>query len=126
MGSTTTALAGRDAEQTACHYLTDRGMVPVARNFRRRVGEIDIVMLDRDTIVFVEVRFRSSERFSSPELTVNAAKQARLIRAAALFLARNPAHANRTCRFDVVAVNGPAVTDCRWIRDAFRPQDASL
>lgn len=96
----------------------------MARNFRRRGGEIDIVMLDGDTLVFVEVRYRRSAAFAQPGLTVDAHKQRKLVRTAALFAASRRRLANRVMRFDVVAIEaGEQVT---WIRDAFRPDDAAL
>ena len=96
----------------------------MARNFRRRGGEIDIVMIDGDAVVFVEVRYRRSAAFAAPDLTVDARKQRKLIRTAALFAAAHRRLANHVMRFDVVAVEeGPAI---RWIRDAFRPDDSAL
>jgi len=83
-------------------------------------------MLDRDVLVFVEVRYRASSRFTQPGLTVDIHKQRKLIRTAALFLAGHPHYTDATMRFDVVAVLDAHHPDCHWIRDAFRPQDSSL
>lgn len=115
---------GRAAEDAALRYLLDRGLRPVVRNFRRRGGEIDIIMLDGDCLVFVEVRYRRSAAFTQPGLTVNARKQHKLIRTAALFTATHPRLANRIMRFDIVAIEG--VDTVRWIRDAFRPDGSAL
>ena len=119
-----TGALGQRAENLAFRYLCDRGLRPVARNFRRRGGEIDIIMLDRDCLVFVEVRYRRSTSFARAGLTVDARKQRKLVRTAALFAARHRQLAQRMMRFDVVAVEGPD-TVC-WIRDAFRPDDSAL
>jgi putative endonuclease len=96
----------------------------VARNFRRRGGEIDIIMIDGDTLVFVEVRYRRSAAFMEPGLTVDTQKQRKLIRTAALFAAAHRRLASYVMRFDVIAIEeGKPV---RWIRDAFRPDDSAL
>ena len=126
MGPGSTAVAGNRAEQIAFEHLISNGLRPVGRNFRRRAGEIDLILTDGETLVFVEVRFRSTSRFSTPALTVDAVKQRKIIRTAALFLAKNPVYANRTIRFDVVAVLGEKNQACTWIRDAFRPGDSAL
>lgn len=119
-----TGTLGRRAENAALGYLLDQGLRPVARNFRRRGGEIDIIMLDGDALVFVEVRYRRSAAFAAPGLTVDARKQRKLIRTAALFASARRDLATREMRFDVIAIEeGKPV---RWIRDAFRPDDSAL
>ena len=115
---------GRHAEDTAFQYLLERGLRPVARNFRRRGGEIDIIMLDEDCLVFIEVRYRRSKGFTRPGLTVDAHKQRKLVRTAALFIAMHRRLARRVMRFDVVAIEGESTP--QWIRDAFRPDDSAL
>ena len=92
------------------------------------MGEIDLVMRDRDCLVFVEVRFRSARRLTSAAFTVNAAKRRKLIRAAAMFLSTAEDYFGRVTRFDVVGIdkNVNGRQRIRWIRDAFRPADASL
>jgi putative endonuclease len=99
---------------------------PVAQNFRRRGGEIDLLMLDDACLVIVEVRYRKSSAFADPELTVDRHKQRRLVRTAALFLTRHRRFANHAMRFDVVSIEGHDATRVRWIRDAFRPDDSML
>jgi len=87
----------------------------LVQNYRCRRGEIDLVMREAGTLVFVEVRFRSSTRFGTPAETVDIRKQRRLAAAAAHYLQRHPT--NLPCRFDVIAVSGTNQID--WIRDAF-------
>ncbi|HSG58175.1 MAG TPA: YraN family protein [Woeseiaceae bacterium] len=123
MARRTTRALGAAAEELACRYLVDQGLRPIERNFRCRLGEIDLVLLDSRCLVFAEVRYRHSDRFVAAGLTVDYHKQKKLIRTAALYLARRPRFANHTVRFDVVAIEGKNVN---WIRDAFRPADASL
>ena len=107
---------GREAEDAACNHLQQNGLTLLTRNYRSPWGEIDLVMDDRDTLVFVEVRYRRSNAFGTPAETVDRRKQARLQAAAGHYLLAH--HADRACRFDVVAVSG---RDARieWLRDAF-------
>jgi putative endonuclease len=108
---------GQAGEQRAFDYLTSRGLVPVARNYRVRAGEIDLILRDGRTLVFVEVRCRSSAAYGGAAASVTGAKQARIRRAAQAFLlahfgaARWPA-----VRFDVVAIEAGTLD---WIRAAF-------
>ena len=128
MVRTTTRAVGARAEQLACEFLTGQGLTPITRNFRCRLGEIDLVMRHGTCLVFVEVRFRSGRRLTGAGMTVDIHKQRKLIRTAALFLARHPTLASVPARFDVIAIDaderGQQTLD--WIRDAFRPADASL
>jgi len=101
---------------------------PVTRNFRCRLGEIDLIMNDEDCLVFIEVRYRGSKSFSRAGLTVDIHKQRKLIRTAALFLAKRSQYANNVVRFDVVAIDADDSGDesIEWIKDAFRPTDSRL
>ena len=126
MGRGPTGALGDHAEQQAFCYLKDRGLRPVARNFRSRGGEIDLIMLDGECLTFIEVRCRRSTHFTAPELTVDHRKQRKIIRTAALFGARNRTFANHVMRFDVVAIEGEDPPTIEWIRDAFRPDDSTL
>lgn len=113
---------GARYEQLALKHLKASGLNLVEQNFRCRLGEIDLVFRDGNCLVFVEVRYRSSNRFASAAQSVDERKQAKIARAAAMFLGRNPALSHCTVRFDVVAFDS---TDSdqgtlQWIRDAFR------
>jgi len=114
---------GHQAETLACRYLMRQGLRPLSRNFHSRFGEIDLVMLDGETLVFVEVRYRKKEdRHGTAEATITAHKRARIVQAARWFLLRHPQHAHRPARFDVVCLTGPlALSGCfpRWHRNAF-------
>jgi putative endonuclease len=118
-----TRTVGDAAEQLAHQYLQDRGLEPVERNYRCRHGEIDLVMLDDDCLVFVEVRFRSPGAFSSAALTVDRTKQNKLVRTAEMFLAMRPGYSSHKARFDVIGVDGGRNRPGRveWVRDAFAP-----
>jgi len=110
-------MKGADAEQIAAAYLQKQELVLVTQNYRCRFGEIDLVMTDRDVLVFVEVRMRSSEAFGSAAASITATKQGRLLRAARHYLSQlgvEPA-----CRFDAVLITGKDNRHIEWIRDAF-------
>lgn len=94
---------GQDGEARAAAFVEALGFKVLARNWRCRHGELDLVAEDGRTLVFIEVKARSSRRRGSPEEAVDAAKQARLARVAAAFLSAHGA-SGRPCRFDVVAV----------------------
>ena len=118
-----TRTVGFAAEELAHEYLQSRGLRPVERNYRCRHGEIDLIMLDEDCLVFVEVRFRSPGAFSSAAVTVNRRKQSKLVRTAEMYLATRPGFSSRSARFDVVGVDGRTNgrRTVEWIRDAFGP-----
>ena len=117
---------GERGEKLAYRFLIAHGLRPIARNFRRRGGEIDLIMLDRQCLTFIEVRLRQSGRFATPGETVDYRKQRKIVRTAALFLASERRFAQLRMRFDVIAIEGDGVDGIRWIRDAFRPDDSML
>ena len=112
---------GRGGEALAEAYLRQRGYRLLARRFRLRNGEIDLVMEDGATVVFVEVRTRRGSAFGDPLESVGPLKQSRIIRAARFFLGASRLH-DRPCRFDVVAVMAPGTDRPRIDHrvDAFR------
>jgi putative endonuclease len=83
-------------------------------------------MLHGDCLAFVEVRYRRSVRFAAPAVTVDRHKQRKILRTAALFLAREQRYARHTIRFDVVSITGIRHDTIEWIQDAFRPNDSVL
>lgn len=121
MGRTRAQHTGDAAERRARVHLEAAGHAVLATNYHCRGGELDLVTLDGEQLVFVEVRARADTDYGRPEATVDWRKRKRLLRAARHFLGHNPAHARRVARFDVVAVTGE---ELHWIRDAFRPDDA--
>ncbi len=105
---------GAQAEQQAARYLQQQGLKPVAQNYRSRFGEIDLIMQDGATLVFVEVRLRRSANFGGAAASIDAHKQQRLIRTAQQYLA-GLAHIP-PCRFDAVLMDDSGV---EWLRNAF-------
>ncbi len=120
-GSTSRQAVGAEAERLASRFLIAQGLELVARNVRSRGGEIDLVMRDGDTVVFIEVRYRSDARFGSAAESVDGRKQRRIVDCAAHYLQRNPALARAPARFDVVAIRPSHGADrLEWIRNAFQ------
>ena len=106
---------GERAEGIAAEFLTARGLIVVARNFRTRLGEIDLIARDGPTLVFVEVRLRRSRSFGAGGSSFTAAKCARLTNAARGYLAM--IGSEPPCRFDAVlldSLDSPRIT---WERD---------
>ena len=97
---------GKAAEDRALEFLRGAGLRVVARNFRCREGEIDLIMRDGKALVFVEVRHRRNARHGAAVESVTVHKQRKLLRAAAVFIARNPACGNQPMRFDLVTLDG--------------------
>ena len=118
---------GALVEAAARQYLLDAGLRLLGSNVNYRIGELDLVMLDRDregdVVVFVEVRYRAGEDFGGGAGSVDHGKRRKLLRAAELFLLKTR-RTDAPCRFDVVEAGGdPAQPRLRWIRDAFRAGD---
>ncbi|GLQ90881.1 YraN family protein [Dyella flagellata] len=115
--------AGSAFEQRACEDLERAGLKLLARNYTTRHGELDLVMRDGDTLVFVEVRHRIRSGFGDAAMSITAAKQAKLVRTAQLWLAAHPKDAQRACRFDVVTYDGPRDSaKMEWLRNAFEAE----
>lgn len=115
-----TRSSGQQYEAFACRRLQSAGLHLIERNANSRHGEIDLVMRDGETIVFVEVRYRSSARSGDGLDSVGPMKRTRLIRAASLWLAAHPEHSRRAARFDVVGLTGdPESPELDWLKSAF-------
>ena len=110
---------GNAAETQALCYLQAQGLVLVQRNFRCRTGELDLIMRDAETLVFVEVRSRRSAQYGSPAESITPSKQYKLFSAASAYLQHQDV--DLPCRFDVIAILKSAKqTQIEWIKDAFR------
>jgi len=113
---------GSAVEAAAEQHLQQAGLRPRARNVRYRGGELDLVMDDAGTVVFVEVRYRARSDFGGGAASVDVRKCRRVAHAALLYLQDNPALADAPCRFDVVEATGEP-PQLNWLRDAFRLDD---
>jgi putative endonuclease len=113
-------LGGR-AEDLAREYLERHGLELILRNYRRRLGELDLVLREGDTLVIVEVRTRARDDFGGAAASIDAFKQRRIVRAAHQLLQQDRGLARMRARFDVVVVHDACAAEPRveWIRNAF-------
>jgi putative endonuclease len=107
--------SGPASEAAACAFLERRGLHVLERNWHSRFGEIDLVLREGSTIVFVEVRLRTSSAYGGAAESIDRRKRSRLLAAARLYLAGKR---ERACRFDVVLMKRLDPPDIEWIRDA--------
>jgi len=118
-------VTGARYEAAAEAHLVAQGLVPLLRNFTCRLGELDLVMRERDTLVVVEVRARAPTRFGSAVETIGPAKRRRIVGATRALLAARPELARLPVRFDVVAfevdasAERPGGEPVQWLRAAF-------
>lgn len=112
---TTNQQRGQQAETWACEYLQTQGFQVLARNYRLRGGEIDLIGRDSDYLVFVEVRYRCNAEFGGALYSIDLRKQQRIIRTAQHYLMRNSV--DLPCRFDVIAID--AAQQITWLKNAF-------
>lgn len=108
---------GVQYEQQALAFLKAQGLLLVCQNFYCRFGEIDLIMSDDDTLVFIEVRYRKNQDYGGATASVTLQKQKKLIKTAKHYLSQldNEPY----CRFDVVAIS-EKTTQPQWIQDAFQ------
>ncbi len=104
---------GQAGEDAALAHLLRHGLTLVTRNFRCKAGEIDLIMQEHASLVFVEVRKRAGMDYGGAAASITAAKQRRLLRAAQFYLLRH--RTPPPCRFDVVAIDGERLT---WLKNA--------
>lgn len=119
MVQTSSRTIGKNAEDLACDYLQRQGLKFVSANYQCKCGEIDLIMWDAATLVFVEVRHRKVRDYGDGVASVTKTKQRKIIRTATYYLQANNLLDKTLCRFDVVATSGEADGGVRWIKDAF-------
>lgn len=110
-------MKGDEAEQLASEFLQRQHLVLLERNYRCRFGEIDLIMRDGMTLVFVEVRMRTSQIFGGAAASITLFKQTKLLRTARHYLAR--LKSMPPCRFDAVLLSGSNGQELEWIKNAF-------
>lgn len=108
--------AGLAAEKIAATFLKNNGLNLVMQNYHCRFGEIDLVMKEANTLVFVEVRLRSNNQFGSAGASITLQKQQKLIATAQHFLQQ---HGEQACRFDAILMNKADFNHIEWVRNAF-------
>lgn len=116
---------GAAAEEIAAAYLTAHGAKILERNYRRRLGELDVIARQGDTLLIVEVRTRSTSAYGGAAASVDGRKRRRIVRAAQQLLQQRRALAHLAVRFDVVVVSNveTAEPNVEWIRAAFDASD---
>ena len=107
---------GNQKEELAVAYVKEQGAVLLDRNVYFHGGELDLVAKDGEYICFIEVKYRKSTLFGSPEEAVTLAKQKKIIRGAQLYLYQNKYPSDTPCRFDVISIYQEEIT---WLKDAF-------
>ena len=115
---------GQRAEESALRFLQNQGFQLVAQNYHCQVGEIDLIVLKKDLLIFVEVRQRKASIFSNAAASVTASKQRKISRTAAFFLQSHPEFESFNCRFDVIAIDVSTrrtgeISHMNWIEAAF-------
>ena len=108
---------GKDAEQYAASYLQKQQLTLLQQNYHCRFGEIDLIMRDDESLVFVEVRMRTSEAFGGAAASITSSKQAKLLRTARHYI--SALNTEPACRFDVVLLTGSDGKKVEWIKNAF-------
>lgn len=108
--------AGLAAEKIAETFLKNHGLKLVMQNYHCRFGEIDLIMKEAKTLVFVEVRLRSNRQFGSAGASITAQKQQKLIATAQHFL---QSHGQCACRFDAILMDKADLDHVEWVRNAF-------
>ncbi len=118
---------GAIAEKSAQQFLQSQGLSSLFQNYQCKMGEIDLIMKDKDELVFIEVRSRTHHEYGSAAETVDINKQRKLIRAAKYFLMENHHRNLPCCRFDVIEFNQQDTQQkINWIKDAFQLQGFSV
>ena len=107
---------GGQAEQLAAAYLNQQGLKLVTSNYQCRFGEIDLVMREGKTLVFVEVRLRSNADFGGAAMSITTSKQQRLARTAEHYLQQ---YGESACRFDAILMSEMDMGNIEWIKNAF-------
>lgn len=111
---------GRHWEAKARNYLEQQKLTLIAANFHSRQGEIDLIMKEAETLVFVEVKYRKTKNFGGAISAVSISKQEKIRRTAAFFLQQQGLNAyNTACRFDIIAIEGGNTPELIWLKNAF-------
>ena len=111
--------AGLEAEKLAATFLSSHGLKLVAQNYHCRFGEIDLIMQDAKTLVFVEVKLRSSRQFGGAAASITPQKQQKMILTAQYYLQQAHFKIEPACRFDAILMTKTDLQQIEWIRNAF-------
>jgi putative endonuclease len=113
--------SGAYFEAIATQHLKQNKVSILKNNYHSRYGEIDIIGLEKDILIFVEVKARNEDALTSPEEAVNYSKQQKIIKTAKRFLCQNPSYQTWTCRFDVISILFTKDShQIKWLKNAFQ------
>ena len=116
----TTRKSGKRAEDIAANYLKKQNVKIINRNFHSRFGEIDLIGLEKETLVFIEVRYRKNKNYLSAIETIDRHKCKKIIITSEVYLNKRKKYQSYQCRFDVITITGdisePVI---EWIKSAF-------
>ncbi|NBH26761.1 YraN family protein [Lachnospiraceae bacterium] len=107
---------GTKYEEQAAAYVVTRGLVLLEKNYRCRQGEVDLIGVHEDCLVFIEVKYRKNARSGMPEEAVDKRKQAKICLVSDYYRLTHPFNSKRQVRYDVVAICGE---DTRWYQNAY-------
>ena len=112
------SIKGKACEKLACDYLKKNGLKLIDKNFHSRYGEIDLIMLHQDMVVFIEVRYRKNQNFGGAKASVTLSKQQKIKKTALFYMQKKGRELN--ARFDVIAMTGEQNSpSIEWIKNAF-------
>lgn len=109
-------MQGAIAEQIAVKFLQQKGLILIETNFRCKYGEIDLIMRDDNTLVFVEVRLRNNQSYGGAGMSITPHKQKKLTHSAEYYLQK---HGNVACRFDAILLSDTDINTVEWLQNAF-------
>lgn len=113
---------GVQAEKIALLFLRQQGLKLLHTNFACKAGEVDLIMLDQSTLVFIEVRFRSHSQYGNAASSINGHKQQKIRKTSAVYLQKYHQHSHRICRFDAISIDNhdaKGQNSLEWIKSAF-------
>ncbi|MFZ9610800.1 MAG: YraN family protein [Methylococcales bacterium] len=108
-------IRGKNAEEQAHQFLIEKGLKPICRNYRCKLGELDIIMSDQQSLVIIEVKYRKTDQFGSALENITRTKQSRIIAATQMYLSTQKVDC--PIRFDVIAISGNGKIE--WVQNAF-------
>jgi putative endonuclease len=111
-----TSQTGKNAEELAASFLQQQGLTLLSSNYRCKFGEIDLIMRDHKSLVFVEVRLRSNANFGGAASSITLQKQRKIAMTAEHYLQQ---HGNQACRFDAILMDRSQPQNIEWIKNAF-------
>jgi len=117
----TTNQTGKTAENIAANYLANQNVKIITRNFHSRFGEIDLIAMNQEILLFIEVRYRKNEHFLTAIETIDQRKCNKIIITSEYYLNKHKKYQSHLCRYDVITLtgdlNGPVI---EWIKNAFQ------